>query len=103
MRELSAPKFSSSHITTKTTTTPVSTDCYVWAISICVTGAGTTQTLVIQDKAGTPQALYTAGSAIAVGNTYINFMRPILMTGGIDIVTGGTTAGTQDVKITYST
>jgi len=89
------------HITTKTTTTPTSSTCYVSSVAICVTAAGTTQTLVIQDKGTTAKTLYTAGTAIAVGNTYINFQQPVLMTGGIDIITGGTTAGTQDVFITY--
>lgn len=88
------------HITTKTTTTPASATCYVSSIAICVTAAGTTQTLVIQDKGTTPKTLYTAGTAIAVGNTYITFQQPVLMTGGIDIISGGTTAGTQDVFIT---
>lgn len=96
-----APVYAASHITTKTTTTVTSSTAYVSSIAICVTGAGTSQTLVIQDKSGTAKTLYTAGSAIAVGNTYINFERPVLMSGGIDIVTGGTTAGTQDVFITY--
>jgi ribosomal protein S11 len=87
------------HITTKTTTTVTSTTCYVATIAICVTGAGTAQTLVIQDKTPTtPKILYSG--TIAVGNTYIP-LAPTLMTGGIDIVTGGTTAGTQDVFITY--
>ena len=91
---------SQSHITTKTTTTVTSSTAYITAVAICVTGAGTTQTLVIQDKSGTPLTFYTAGTAIAVGNTYINVM-PQKMNGGIDIVTGGTTAGTQDVFIGY--
>lgn len=95
------PVYSANHITTKTTTTVTSTTAYVSAIGICVTGAGTTQTLTIQNKEGTAKVLYTAGTAIAVGNTYIQFEVPIVMTGGIDIVTGGTTAGTQDVFITY--
>lgn len=89
------------HITTKTTTTPTSSTCYVQSIAVCVTAAGTTQTLTIQDKGGTAKVLYTAGTAIAVGNTYITFNQPVLMTGGIDIVTGGTTAGTQDIFIDY--
>ncbi len=89
------------HITTKTTTTPTSSTCYVSSVAICVTAAGTTQTLTIQDKGGTAKVLYTAGTAIAVGNTYINFKEPVIMTGGIDIISGGTTAGTQDVWVTY--
>src|SRR6266851_2200817 len=82
-----------SHITTKTTTTLTSATALISSIAICVTNAGTTQTLVIQDKTpSTPKILYTAGAAIAVGNTYIIFPAPVLMTGGIDIVTAGTTA-----------
>lgn len=89
------------HITTKTTTNVAAATCYVQSIAICVTGAGTSQTLTIVDKGSTAKTLYTAGTAIAVGNTYIDFSQPVLMTGGIDIVTGGTTAGTQDVFVTY--
>lgn len=96
-----APNYSASHITTKTTTTITSSTAYVASIAICVTGAGTTQTLTIQNKEGTAKVLYTAGTAITAGNTYISFPRPVVMTGGIDIVTGGTTAGTQDIFITY--
>lgn len=95
------PQYYSGRITTKTTTTVTSVDAYVSAVSINVSGAGTSQTLVIQDKDSTPTILYSAGTAIAVGNTYISFPAPIKMKGGIDIVTGGTTAGTQDIKITY--
>jgi hypothetical protein len=97
---LMAPQYFASHITSKTTTTPVASTCYVSALAISVTGAGTSQTLVIQNKEATPKVLYTAGAAIAVGNNYLNFAEPILMTSGIDIVTAGTTAGTQDVFIT---
>jgi hypothetical protein len=95
-----SPQYFANHITSKTTTTPVASTCYVSAIAIIVTGAGSSQTLVIQNKEATPKALYTAGTAIAVGNTYLNFAEPILMTSGIDIVTAGTTAGTQDVFVT---
>jgi hypothetical protein len=95
-----SPQYFASHITTKTTTTPVASTCYVSAIAISVTGAGSAQTLVIQNKEATPKVLYTAGAAIAVGNTYINFAEPMLMTSGVDIVTAGTTAGTQDVFVT---
>jgi len=96
-----AQNFSASHITTKTTTTVTSATAYVSSVAICVTNAGTTQTLVIQNKEGTPKVLYTAGAAIVVGNAYIWFPVPILMTSGIDIITGGTTAGTQDIFISY--
>ena len=96
-----AANYSASHITTKTTTTPTSSTAYVSAIAICVTDAGTTETLVIKNKEGTPKTIYTAGTAVAAGNTYISFPEPIIMTSGIDIVTGGTTAGVVDVFITY--
>jgi hypothetical protein len=95
-----SPQYFASHITSKTTTTPVASTCYVSSIAISVTGAGSSQTLVIQNKEATPKVLYTAGTAIAIGNTYLNFAEPILMTSGIDIVTAGTTAGTQDVFVT---
>ncbi len=97
---LMSPQYFASHITSKTTTTPVASTCYVSSIAISVTGAGSSQTLVIQNKEATPKVLYTAGAAIVVGNNYLNFAEPMLMTSGIDIVTAGTTAGTQDVFVT---
>ena len=95
-----APNYSASHITTNTTTTPTAATAYISTIAICVTNAGTTWTLNIQDKGGTPKIIYTS-AAVAIGNTYIQFPAPVLFTSGIDIVTGGTTAGVMDVFITY--
>ncbi len=95
-----SPQYFVSHITAKTTTTPVASTCYLSSLAVSVTSAGSSQTLVIRDKQATPSTLYTAGAAIVVGNTYISFSEPVIMTSGIDIVTGGTTAGTQDVFIT---
>lgn len=95
-----APNYSSSHITSKTTTTITSSTAYVQSIVINVSGAGSSQTLTIQDKEATPKILYS--TTIAVGNSQpITLQAPVVMTSGIDIVTAGTTAGTQDVFVTY--
>lgn len=99
-----SPNYSSSHITAKTTTTPTSATAYVSAIVIACSGAGTAWTMIIRDKQGTP-AILVPSFTLTVPSTgspiILQFAEPIIMTSGIDIVTGGTTAGTVDVFITY--
>lgn len=86
------------HVTTKTTITPVATTVRLNTAVICVSGAGSSWTITIQDK-GTPKILYSA-TAVA-GTTVIALPVGIQMTGGIDIVSGGSTAGTADIWLTY--
>lgn len=93
---------SNAHITTSTTTTPVSTDAILYSINIGVTTAGTTWVLTIKDKGSTPKVAYiNTGTGVAIGQTSIAFPFGIRMDGGIDIVTAGT-AGVLDVFLVYS-
>lgn len=99
-----SPNYSASRITSKTTTTVTASTAYVSAIAIACSAAGTSWTLVIQNKEGTPKILVPSFT-LTVPTTglpvILQFAEPILMTSGIDIVTGGTTAGTVDVFVTY--
>lgn len=98
-----SPTYYAAHITTKTTTTPTSSTCYVSSVVISCSAAGSTWTFKIQDKSGTPLILVPAFTLTVPTNLplVISLTEPILMTSGIDIVTAGTTAGTVDVWITY--
>ncbi len=99
-----AENYYSAHITTKTTTTPTSSTAYLSTAVISCSAAGTAWTLVVKDKSGTPLILIPSFT-LTVPTTglpiILQFEEPILMTGGIDIVTAGTTAGTLDVFMTY--
>lgn len=90
-------------ITTNTTTTLTAATAYIASIVVTVSVAGTTSTITIQDKQGTPLALVSAmvtTTAIG-GNTIYTFDTPIKMTSGIDIVTAGAAAATVNVFINY--
>jgi hypothetical protein len=90
-------------ITTNTTTTPTASTAYVSSIVVSVTTAGTTSTLTVRDKQGTPITLVNALStaALSVGDTTFNFQTPIKMVSGIDIVTAGAAAATVSVFVNY--
>lgn len=92
-------------ITTGTTGTPVTTtliatNCYVQQIVISCEDAGTAWTLRVQDKSSpNPFVLLPEFTLSVPPDGYTNVMwggvnyYPIPMTGGIDIVTRGTTPG----------
>lgn len=90
-------------ITTNTTTTPTSATAYISSIVISSEIAGTTSTLTIQDKQGTPLKLVNGLTTVALTTTptVINLQSPIVMTSGIDIITAGVGAATVDVWIDY--
>jgi hypothetical protein len=90
-------------LTTNTTTTPVSSTVYISSIVLSSEAAGTTSTLTIQDKQGTPLKLVNGFTTVAVTTTptIINLQTPVKMTSGIDIVTAGAVAATVDVWINY--
>ncbi len=92
--------YSASHITTNTTTTPTSSTAYISAIVVTCTAAGTTETIVIRNKEGTPKVIYQSPTLTA-GTVTFSFAEPIIATSGIDIVTAGSAAATVDVFITY--
>lgn len=100
-QELGIPTWTryAAHITTKTTTTPVAVTAVLHTVVINCSGAGTAWTITIQSKEDTPKILYVA--TLTVGTTTISLPVGIKMTSGIDIVTGGTTAGVADVWMTY--
>jgi len=91
------------HLTTNTTTTPTSSTAYISSISISSEVAGTTSTVTIQDKQGTPLKLVNGFSTTSLTTTptVVNFQTPIKMVSGIDIVTAGAVAATVDVWINY--
>lgn len=93
----------SAQISTNTTTTPTSATAYISSIVVSVTTAGTTSTLTIKDKQGTPLTIVNLlpTAALSAGDTVFNFQTPIKMTSGIDIVTAGAAAATQSIFINY--
>lgn len=90
-------------ITSNDTTTPVASTVYVSSIAITVATGGTTSTIIIQDKSGTPLRLVNSLPTATANTTptVLNFETPIKMTGGIDIVTAGATPATVSVWINY--
>jgi hypothetical protein len=94
-------QFYSTHITTNTTTTPATTTVYLKTIVITCTAVGTTETLVIKNKEGTPKTIYQSPT-LTLGTSVFAFdTAPIQSLGGIDIVTAGSGAATVDVFLTY--
>lgn len=89
------------HLTTNTTTTPTSSTAYISTIAISTEVVGTTSTVTIQDKSGTPLKLVPTLTTVAVGLTIYNFQTPVKMVSGIDIITAGVAAATIDVWIDY--
>ena len=100
-----SPNYYAGRITTKTTTTITAATAYVSELVIVCSAAGTSVTLVVQNKEGTPKILVPSFTlAVPTNgnpNVVMRFSEPILMTSGIDIVTAGTTMGTVDVYCTY--
>lgn len=91
------------HLTSNTTTTPTSSTAYISAIAISNEIAGTTSTISIQDKQGTPLKLVNGltTTALTTTPTTITFNTPVKMVSGIDIITAGVAAATVDVWINY--
>jgi hypothetical protein len=92
------------HLTSNTTTTPTAATAYISSIVISVGNTGTTSTVTIQDKQGTPLKLVASlstASALSNGNDIYTFNTPVKMVSGIDIVTAGAAAATIDIWINY--
>lgn len=91
------------HLTTNATTTPIASTAYISSIAISNEVGGTTSTVTIQDKQGTPLKLVNgiATTALTTVPTVINFQTPVKMVSGIDIITAGAVAATVDVWIDY--
>jgi hypothetical protein len=90
-------------ISTNTTTTPVSSTSYIAMITIVTATAGTGSTLTIQDKQGTPLKIVDGLVTTSVPTlpNVVNFQTPAKMVSGIDIVTAGAVAATNNVWINY--
>ncbi len=90
-------------VTTNTTNTPTASTAYISSISISSEATGTTSTVTIQDKQGTPLKLVNGFSTTALTTTptVVNFQTPVKMTSGIDVITAGAVAATVDVWINY--
>ena len=93
----------STQMTTDGTFTPTAATCYVSSIAIAVVTAGVSSSLTIQDKNATPLKLVNAlvSTTASTLPTIISYPSPLKMVGGIDIITLGTTASTNNVWITY--
>lgn len=93
----------STHLISNTTTTPTSSTAYISTVTISSEVAGTTSTVTIQDKQGTPLKLVNGFSTTTLTTTptVVNFQTPVKMTSGIDIITAGAVAATIDIWINY--
>lgn len=91
------------HLTANATTTPTSSTAYISSVTISNEVGGTTSTITIQDKQGTPLKLINgvATTALTTAPTVVNFQTPVKMVSGIDIITAGAVAATVDVWINY--
>lgn len=91
------------HLTSNATTTPTASTAYISSVAISSEVGGTTSTVTIQDKQGTPLKLINGFSTTALTTTptVVNFQTPVKMVSGIDVITAGAVAATIDVWINY--
>lgn len=97
-------EYAVNRITTKTTTTIISASAYISTIVISCSNAGTGWTCLIQNKEATPKILipnFTLSAATTGTPILLQFIEPVLMTDGVDIITDGVTAGVIDIFMTY--
>ena len=87
---------------TPTTTNFIKVDAVFDQINFLCSAAGTSWTLTVKDKAGTPAFLYGPVTLIVPtdGAPITKFWdKPLTAEGGIDVITAGTLAGVADVWI----
>jgi len=91
------------HLAANGTTTLTAADAWISTSAVTVDVIGTASTITIQDKSATPKKLVNGLSTttLSTAPTSLSFPQPVLMTGGIDVVTAGTVAGTEDVWVDY--
>jgi hypothetical protein len=93
-----------SHITTNTTTTfpsPAAT-IRLRQIVINITGAPSAWVVTIQDKGATPKVIFKQTfNAASTAPIVVNLGDGVTMSGGVDIITSGTTPGVADVFLNY--
>lgn len=86
------------------TFTPVAVSCVLKQIVYSCSNAGTTWTLQIQDKAGTPNIIVPAIALVVGGPNIVLspfWISPIPMDAGIDIITAGAAAGVVFVWLEF--
>jgi hypothetical protein len=94
-------QYTSKHITTSGTITVVDKPCFLLWLAVIVTLPGTTWTIRVNNREGTPEIIYmNTGTGVSVGPDYVHFPEKMLMRSGINIVTAGT-AGAMDVFMAY--
>lgn len=97
----SALIYYSAHLTSKATTNVISSTVYLMNLVVCVSDNGTAMSVTVQNKESPPKKVYFVQiSTLGVSQPFTPEV-PILMTDGIDIVIGGTTAGVVDIFMTY--
>jgi len=104
---MSNKRYPAKHITTSDTTNMMAVSCYVNAIVVTCSDAGTSWTLKIQDQASTPKILVPPFELIVpadgLPNVNVEFKSPQRAEGGIDVVTAGGAPGAVDVQIGCTT
>ncbi len=89
------------HITAKGVYTPTSSTCDMNTMNVNVSNAGTSWVLTVETIQNEPRVIWQWHTADGVGNfSQISLPVGILMTGGIQVVSSGTTAGVADIAIT---
>ena len=89
-------------VNTNTTTTPITSTVRLRQITINVTGAPSAWVVTIQDKGATPFVVFSQTfNAPTTAPIVVNLGDGITMTGGIDIITSGTTPGVANVALNY--
>ena len=89
-------------VSTNTTTTPIASTVRLRQITINVTGAPSAWVVTIQDKGATPFVVFSQTfNAATTAPIVVNLGDGITMTGGIDIITSGTTPGVANVALNY--
>jgi hypothetical protein len=91
------------HLTSNATTNVTTLNAYISTVAVTNEVGGTTSTITVQDKQGTPLKLINglATTALTTAPTISNFQTPVKMVAGIDIITAGAVAATIDVWINY--
>ena len=89
------------HITNKATLQIETTNAELSSIYLCCSNAGTAWSFAIQDGSVGPKIILDLPTLTAFSNAIYEFKDRVRMESGINIVTGGTTAGVIDVWVTW--
>ena len=95
----------SAHVTTNTTTTfptPTPVTIRLRQIVVNVTGTPSAWVVKLQDKGATPKVIFSQTfNAATTAPVVVNLGDGVTMSGGVDIITSGTTPGILDVFLNY--